>query len=112
MGGGPATHKCYNGYNYYVLGWHGSQTNEIEVLPGTANLYDLVGIGDIDSGGIVNIKVKEYYITFNLKRGFNWEIDDKGGDEDYPNQILIHEGLDIPFRQTLRLSYFNTGVLS
>ena len=60
------------------------------------------------TGGIVNIKAGPYYITFNLKTGFNWEIDEEGVDEDYTNQIIIHEGLDIPFRQTLSYSYFDT----
>lgn len=60
------------------------------------------------TGNIVNIKAAAYYITFNLKTGFNWEIDGKGVDEDYTNQVLVHEGLDIPFRQTLKNSYFDT----
>lgn len=111
MGGGAATHKCYNGYNYYVLGWHGDQTNEVHLRPGAAKLYHLVGIGDVQSGHVVNIKAADFFITFNLKTGINWEIDDEGVDEDYTNEILIHQGLDVPFRQTLAVSYFDTSLV-
>ena len=90
---------------------HGAQTNEVDLQPGTAKIYHLVGIGDVHTGKIVNIKAGAYYITFNLKTGFNWEIDEKGVDEDYPNEVLIHEGLDIPFRQTLKDSYFDTKLV-
>ena len=90
---------------------HGAQTNEIKLRPGMAHTYHLVGIGDVHTGGIVNIKAGRHFITFNLKTGFNWELDDKGVDADYPNQVLIHEGLDIPFRQTLKNSYFDTKLV-
>lgn len=88
---------------------HGTQTNEIELQPGTAYTYQLYGIGDVQTDNVVNIKAGAYYVTFNLKTGFNREIDD--GAEDYANQILIHEGLDIPFRQTLKDSYFDTKLV-
>jgi hypothetical protein len=115
MGGGSETKRCYNGYNYFVLGWHGTQTNEIEVSSlsaGSARTYNLKGIDDISTGGVVNIKVGEYYITYNLKQGINEGNDFRNGSFDYPNEVIIHQGQDIQFGQTTSGVYFTTSLVS
>lgn len=60
------------------------------------------------TGGIVNIKADKYYITFNLKQGINGGIDNKGRDEDYTDQVVIHEGNELLFGQSVFGSYKNT----
>lgn len=100
--------KCFNGYNYYVLGWHDQQTNEVSLSAGLAHRYNLKGINDVSTGGIVNIKANKYFITFNLKMGFNDGIDKEGRDEDYTDEVVIHEGKDIGFGQSVFGSYATT----
>jgi hypothetical protein len=115
MGGGSETKRCYNGYNYFVLGWHGTQTNEIEVSSlsaGVARTYNLKGIDDLSTGGVINIKIGEYYITYNLKQGINAGIDFRNGSADYPNEVIIHQGQDIQFGQTTNGVYFTTSLVS
>lgn len=112
MGGGSATRKCFNGYNYYVLGWHATQTNEVALQPGDARTYNVKGIEDLATGGVVNIKVGKYYVTFNLKKGINRGIDGKGGNgERYTDEVLIHEGMDVHFGQSVRSSYKTTSLV-
>lgn len=112
IGGGTQTRKCFNGYNYYVLGWHEKQTNEIVLEQNIARKYNIKGINHVSSGGIVNIKVGNYFITFNLKQGINGGVDNQGGNEDYTDEVIIHEGRDIKFGQTISAAYANTILVS
>lgn len=111
MGGGTETRKCFNGYNYFVLGWHSEQTNEVPLVSGEAARYNLAGIGHVSEGNVVNIKAGEYFITFNLKTFFNSGIDRAGYDEDYPNEVLIHQGQDIMFGQSIHSAYHDTSLV-
>lgn len=106
MGGGADTRKCFNGYNYFVLGWHQSQTNEVSLSSNVARTYNLKGIDDLSTGGIVNIKVDKYYVTFNLKSGIN----DESGE--YGDEVVIHEGKNIRFGQTNSAAYYDTSVVA
>lgn len=106
------TGKCFNGYNYYVLGWHAMQTNEITLVPGEAERFKLYGISDVADGGVVNIKAGAYYITFNLKLGFNSDIEPEDYDELYTNQVVVHRGEDIKFGQTTPSVYASTSLVS
>lgn len=107
-GGGSTTKKCYNGFNYFVLGWHGEQTNVISLSPGNARVYNLVGMADVKTGGIVNIRADNYFITFNLKRGIIGEVGE------YENQVVIHKGQstsgarDVTFGKSTFDSYSST----
>lgn len=107
MGGGAHTKKCFSGYNYYVLGWHQGQTNEIATLTAnSARRYNLKSIADLATGGIVNIKVDKYFVTLNLKKGINSETGE------YANQVVIHEGKDIHFGQTISAAYYDTKLVA
>ena len=112
MGMGTLTEKCFNGYNYYVLGWHSTQTNEITLVSGEAENYRLYGISDVANGGVVNIKAGEYFVTFNLKRDFNRGVEAEDYGELYPNQVLIHHGQDIKFGQTTPSVYSPTSLVA
>ena len=106
MGGGVFTKKCFNGYNYYALGWHSSQTNEVTLSPNVARRYNIKGIDDLNSGGVINIKADRYYATYNMKKGINSETGE------YENQVVIYKGKDIPFGQSIFQAYFSTEIVA
>lgn len=81
--------------NYFILGWHASQTNIVQLSSAVARKYNLRGIDDLKTNGIVNIKADNYYITYNLQRGRNADV------EEYGNQVLIHKGGDQSFTREL-----------
>lgn len=74
-------------------------------------MYNLKGINDLDTRGIVNINVGPYYITYNLKKGVNSGIDYDGNDTDYNNEVIIHKGKNIKFGQTTSSEYSDTSVV-
>lgn len=89
---GNADERCFNGFNYYVMGWHEDKTLAMPI--GTTGLFRLSSITEIDKipdSNVVVIKYGDYFISWNYWHEFNKET------PEYLDKVMVVKRL--VFRQ-------------
>ena len=92
-----AQNRCFNGYNFWKLRWFNndytreivtSLKSELPIKMSLATFVDASKLQSLQSQSVVLLKIDDYYLVYNRRKGFNNETGE------FPDMVTVVQALD------------------